>query len=816
MRKNKALLVFLSLPLLLTGCGETSLPTTDKEKVSFAFKGVEKTLKNPKASKKSSHTLSRKNRISESEALNLIYSLEAEEMDMDFSEISVNEPPLIQFLYLKSVYDEVGNDFQLNTKYNYTMTGAIYYDFSVSDLENQEHPSNLRQDYVFDLSLVISIDEFNLISCQVCFDMTFKHDSDEHHEIMYADLLLNYDMSKTEANYELSMRALTDCLEYESDEEKYFHAEYDYVKVIDNGIYEWRKFSGVQTDRPIEFNEQYQSFRDYLAEEDFVYRLDNLRWYKDRKLHVARPGQLNNTVEKWQDIAVALVDGFGLNLTDLNYGLFILMPSTQNKKLENVFNNFSRINGKDITYDLVYTGVGKKLYHEGYNINGGGEDTNFTRLVVLNIDRTEEFTFGAVYPHFTLHEAFGYDGAWIDLSGNNNAQHPVLCLEDKVRGYFDISTNDPNLAITWTNYSDGPYEEYEASFQPYNGETFERLCEIANPNWNDRAINFRFKYDQLQAEIFLVIAEKEEKPTEPTEPEKTSEDPTESSEPVTSEPTSVEEIYYYVVGSFNNWEREDSYLMDKYSESYYMSKPLILYKNAELKVSSSNNDYYGTEKGANLVVGETGIYQVALDLTRVRERPVELLFMEPLINEVNYYVTGSFNSWTTQDEQYKMTQLSETTFAYYGLTLYKDTEIKVVSSNDDWYGNIEDRNIQITKSGVYNIVLDLQNAETHADDPVKVTLFEEVDDPEVFYYLVGSFNGWTEYDKQFLMSPLPGDEYSYYFDIDLAEGEKFKVMSSLGMWYGDAQGNDIAIPQTGRYRVYYNTLSHEVVANMYV
>ena len=77
--------------------------------------------------------------------MNLIYSLEAEEKDMDFSEISVNEPPLIQFLYLKSVYDEVGNDFQLNTKYNYTMTGAIYYDFSVSNSENEEHPRNSKQ-----------------------------------------------------------------------------------------------------------------------------------------------------------------------------------------------------------------------------------------------------------------------------------------------------------------------------------------------------------------------------------------------------------------------------------------------------------------------------------------------------------------------------------------------------------------------------------------------------------------------------------------------------------------------------------------------
>ena len=41
----------------------------------------------------------------------------------------------------------------------------------------------------------------DLINCQTLFDVNYTHGDDVHHQVMYAYLLLDYDMTKTDANY---------------------------------------------------------------------------------------------------------------------------------------------------------------------------------------------------------------------------------------------------------------------------------------------------------------------------------------------------------------------------------------------------------------------------------------------------------------------------------------------------------------------------------------------------------------------------------------------------------------------------------------
>ena len=53
---------FLSTSLLI-GCNTTKLPTTQYEKVKFAFNGVEKSFKSPKVVKRNKPLLLKRNKI---------------------------------------------------------------------------------------------------------------------------------------------------------------------------------------------------------------------------------------------------------------------------------------------------------------------------------------------------------------------------------------------------------------------------------------------------------------------------------------------------------------------------------------------------------------------------------------------------------------------------------------------------------------------------------------------------------------------------------------------------------------------------------
>ena len=60
---------------------------------------------------------------------------------------------MIQFQYLKALYEEVGEDFTFGTKYTYNLTGSVYYDF-----ENRvaTESAEFLQQYSIDLSIKIN------------------------------------------------------------------------------------------------------------------------------------------------------------------------------------------------------------------------------------------------------------------------------------------------------------------------------------------------------------------------------------------------------------------------------------------------------------------------------------------------------------------------------------------------------------------------------------------------------------------------------------------------------------------------------------
>ena len=356
--KKLRLFVAASLGLsFLVGCGESAsarLPESKFEKVQYALNGVENSLKNQKSVRKNAARLLPKGKRSEADALNAIYGLfpdgTASEPDFKY-----DEPPMIQFLYIKKTLEKIGSGFDFGVKYQETITGDIYYDFSTG--KETAEPA-FKQNYSLNFSLYINIDDNDLINCKTLFDVDYRHDNDVHHQSMYAEIFLDYDMKKTDANYQLRMFALDDCSEFKVPEEKYFSAEFDYVSVSSDAIAEWGKI-GYSANKAIILDQAHPSFADYLSESSLAYK-PTIQLYRNGKRY--QRNQLNN--DKENQIVTITCDDLGVNGTDIKYKDYIKKSATSQPILKTCFDEFSGIYGRDLMYNIVYTGA-KEDDHEG-------------------------------------------------------------------------------------------------------------------------------------------------------------------------------------------------------------------------------------------------------------------------------------------------------------------------------------------------------------------------------------------------------------------------------------------------------------------
>lgn len=357
MKKHRLFVAaFLGLSFL-AGCGESAsarLPESKFEKVQYALNGVENSLKNQKSARKNAARLLPKGKRSEADALNAIYGLfpdgTASEPDFKY-----DEPPMIQFLYIKKTLEKIGSGFDFGVKYQETITGDIYYDFSTG--KETTEPA-FKQSYSLNFSLYINIDDNDLINCKTLFDVDYRHDNDVHHQSMYAEIFLDYDMKKTDANYQLRMFALDDCSEFKVPEERYFSAEFDYVSVYSDAITEWGKI-GYSANKAITLDQTHPSFADYLSESSLAYK-PTIQLYRNGKRY--QRNQLDN--DKANQIVTIACDDLGVNGTDIPYKDYIKKPAVPQPILKTCFDEFSNIYGRDLMYNIVYTGA-KKDSHDG-------------------------------------------------------------------------------------------------------------------------------------------------------------------------------------------------------------------------------------------------------------------------------------------------------------------------------------------------------------------------------------------------------------------------------------------------------------------
>ena len=422
-----SIIVFILVSFGICACKNTDskeLPTSNYEKVQFAFNGVEKSLKNTNSSlmnlealKKMEETrlmsyttpaLKMNEESMSEDDIQTIYNAMSLEKETSNPSFPYDEPPMIQFQYLKALYEEVGDSFSFGKKYTYTLTGDIYYDFSTRSVtENEE----FLQNYSFDLSIRIDIDENDIIKAFVGFDLKYTNKGFTRNQKRYAELVLNYDMNDVNPTYTLAMKDMDDLLSYSNDNEKYINAEYDYVNVDKNVIQEWRKF-GICSNEPLS---NYQN-------NDFVFKYSVLRAFKENKLY-----HIENSYNPNANLKSAVINGFDFNRLIQERDTFHNEEGIQNDKIQTIANKFSTILGKDFVNSIVYTGATEKW------VDDNNEDLD---NLFLRIESTGGYQ---VYEDTNLADLFDPNKGF---------------MEKEHQTHFDIlyKNGEDNLIATYNNF----------------------------------------------------------------------------------------------------------------------------------------------------------------------------------------------------------------------------------------------------------------------------------------------------------------------------------------------------------------------------
>ena len=347
--KKRSLFVIALLFSSLTGCGGSyKAPTNEHDKVKVAFNGVEKSFKKI-ASGKSLNTRNKlqpryKNVDSGLSSIFGLYS-NADIRGHSIEDLSYNEPPMIQFQYLKAVFDKLGNGYELGTKYYDVITGDIFLDIDTG-LKDEEKKAENQYSFNYKLAIDINIDSNDLINADVSFDIDFSQGTKTYNTQWYVNLLLDYDMEKASPNYTLTMYT-------ENDEtnipcfDRYVY-EYDYVNVVDNQISEWRKFCMHSSERLVKDSE-HQSFNDYLDKDNIDYVVDYPSWFKNGNYY--KPTKMSEDRER--TIGNILFDDLGLNANDINADPFLAKTGNKNSVIQEMYKKFSQIAKEEIIYNLV-------------------------------------------------------------------------------------------------------------------------------------------------------------------------------------------------------------------------------------------------------------------------------------------------------------------------------------------------------------------------------------------------------------------------------------------------------------------------------
>ena len=362
-----------------------TLPTTAKEKIAYAFNGVASSMTDQKAHlKKRDSVLVYADSYDESEQLKRIYELfDVAERKSD-PEFDYDEPPMIQFQYLKSLYEETNSNYELGKVYKYSFDGTIKYDFATGE-------RTIDQNYVCEARIDLDIDDNDIITAHFGVILTYTNGDDVHEQRFYAEMTLVYDMTKTLPNYELSMKYVDDCSRYEADEEKINTYEYDYVNTVDGGISEWRKFYYCSPVKMVK-DDSHATFDAYRGAIDYSGRA---RAYKDGVAYFTNHTDSHDALENKtlrDAICAEFYNGFGLNATDIKSDVYHAKDGVENAAIKKTFDKFSEITKEDIISSLVTSGADKEEKHHDEEEEGAwpaGKINDYVTVYVPSLSTSQ-------------------------------------------------------------------------------------------------------------------------------------------------------------------------------------------------------------------------------------------------------------------------------------------------------------------------------------------------------------------------------------------------------------------------------------------
>ena len=403
--KKGLLLILLAVLILgavfaLSACGKKDkLPTTDYEKVAFAFKGVEKSFKTVGSKSAADAEIYAVKRLlaGDGDPLSTIrgvYTTGDSQGDV-IDDLEYTQPPMIQFQCLKAVLEKIGKGFEFGAKYYDDITGEVFVDVATGrDMSDDANKNDYKYDYTFRLALRIDIDEADLIKADVSFDIRLVRGNENVSMIWYVKMILDYDMTSTTPIYTLTMWTAND--ERQLAFRGNYIYEYDYVDMKAAGINEWRKFV-LEPDTKLVKDANHQSFETY-RNEGVVFNADTCKWYADKDLK--KITRYNET--KGATIADAFF-AFGLNSTNIDGTAFLSENGIQSNAIKTAYNDFSEIFKKDFIYSLV---SGKE---DDHGENGGhGEAVG---IALLTQDR-EAWGAQNIERDCTVSDLFTGFGPW--------------------------------------------------------------------------------------------------------------------------------------------------------------------------------------------------------------------------------------------------------------------------------------------------------------------------------------------------------------------------------------------------------------------
>ena len=470
MKIRSLFVVALSLSALTACGGSYKAPTNDYDKVKTAFNGVEKSFKKITPLKNPSKAYGLEPRMKNIDSgLESIFSVftPSDIRGDSLDELDYAEPPMIQFRYLKSVFEKVGKGYEFGTKYYDNITGDAYIDFETGFKDESKLAAN-KYSFNFNLGIDININSDDLINADVSFDITLTQGNDSYNTKWYVNLLLDYDLEQSSPNYTLLMYTEND----ETDLPYYdrFVYEYDYVKVTDSKIEEWRKFCMHASQRLVK-DDRHPTFQDYVDKDGIDYLVDNPKWFREGKFY--KTTNLDDRAELI--LANAMYGDLGLNDNDINADPFLNKEGTQNSVIKDMYRSFSNTYGDEIIYDLVTRDEDRDHGPDGQTIKG---------LRLMSGDG-QEGADNYVIPNIRLSDLFEY--GFTDPIENRNVKVSLWYVDDANQQISQLSYNDIcSLAFYFAMYDAKESNKLIGPVEFQLGEDFltayQRLVERENPS----------------------------------------------------------------------------------------------------------------------------------------------------------------------------------------------------------------------------------------------------------------------------------------------------------------------------------------------